>query len=226
MNAKLLALITVLGLTGCKMTDNLDEMHSSTMDMSSTTKEMKDTTLKMESGTQAMYHQMRSKEAQETRTRSLRGLLEAQTFEEKLTHAVPYFQGFEFQLWTGGKTDIDNSHFREELLAVGADEFFRAVQSLMSDLDARSLSPSSEDNDALSAFALAVTLHETHLSQNTRPIVFLLRRFLLSTRSLDFVTTQEPTLKKFAEGFQVIKGLEDTSFTQALVTVGAVFQKM
>lgn len=167
MNAKLLALMTILCLTGCKMTDNLDEMHSSTMDMSSTTKQMKDTTLKMERGTQAMYHQMRSKEAQETRTRSLRGLLESQTFEEKLTHAVPYYQGFEFQLWTGGKTDIDTMHFREELLAIGVDEFFRALQSLMTGLNARELSPSTDDNNALSAFALAVTLHEAHVSQKT-----------------------------------------------------------
>lgn len=167
MFAKLLTLTAVLGLVGCKMTDNLDEMHSSTMDMSGTTKEMKDTTLEMKRGTLAMYHQMRSKEAQETRTRSLRGLLESQTFEEKLTHAVPYFQGFEFQLWTGLRTEIDDMHLREELLAVAVDEFFRAVQSLMSDLDARETSPSTSDNDALSAFALAVTLHETHVSQET-----------------------------------------------------------
>lgn len=167
MNTTLLALMLALVLSSCQMKDNLDEMHSSTVDMSSTTKEMKDTTLKMKSGTQAMYHQMRSKEAQETRVRSLRGLIEAQSFEEKLTHAVPYYHGFEFQLWTGGKTDTDNLHFRKELMAVGVDEFFRAVQTLMGSLEARELSPSSTDNDALSAFSLAVTLHETHVSQNT-----------------------------------------------------------
>lgn len=167
MNFKLLTLLGLTCLVGCEQMDNLEDMHSSTMDMSETTSDMSKTTQDMKRGTLAMYHQLRSKEGQETRARSLRNLLESETFEEKLTHTVPYYQGFEFQLWTGDRSDVDVEHFRDELLAVGVDEFFRAIQSIMSEVDAREESPSTKNNEALSAFALAVTLHETHVSQDT-----------------------------------------------------------
>lgn len=139
----------------CGIKDDLDDMGSRTENMLNTTN--------------IMYHQMRSKEGQETRERNLKALKKAETFEEKLTYAAAYLNGFEFQLWSNGLSPRDTNRYRNELLRMAAAEFFRAMQTMYQNIgkeDGRELSPATSKNDALSLFAISVLLHEVHAVQS------------------------------------------------------------
>jgi hypothetical protein len=148
-----------------RMSETTDRMAQTTDGMSETTNDMANTTHRMQVNTDNMYHQIRTKEAQETRDRTFKGIDQAKTFEEKLTEAVAYHMGFEFQLWTNGKTDTDNEEFRKELMATATDEYFRKMATFTKKVELEEMSPSSKKNSEQNLFALAVTLHEAHGTQ-------------------------------------------------------------
>lgn len=164
-----LGLALLLTITSCKT----DKVMDSTLEMSKTTNEMKTgmdqtnvTMTQMASNTDNMYHQIRTKEAQETRDRAFEALDKATVFEDKLTEAAAYHQGFEYQLWNNGNTKEDTKEFREELVETAVDEYFRALQRFMDEAkDPSDISPTKEDNYVMNLMALAVTLHEIHHHQ-------------------------------------------------------------
>lgn len=91
---------------------------------------------------------------------------ESDVFEDKLTDAAAYHQGFEFHLWNNGATKEDTPRFREVLLKTAVDEYFRKLQRYMDEAKNPSeVSPTNEDNWAQNLMVLAVTMHEVHHHQ-------------------------------------------------------------
>ncbi len=147
----------------------------STLKMSETTEQMKQgmdqtnsTMTQMAGNTDNMYHQIRTKEAQESRDRAFEQMAKAKVFEDKLTEAAAYHQGFEYHLWNNGNTKEDTVKFRKELLVTAVDEYFRALQRFMDEArDPSDISPTNEDDFAQNLMVLAVTMHEIHHHQKT-----------------------------------------------------------
>ncbi|PIP93306.1 MAG: hypothetical protein COW00_09670 [Bdellovibrio sp. CG12_big_fil_rev_8_21_14_0_65_39_13] len=164
------ALLILLSLNSCKT----DRVMDSTLKMGETTNQMKEgmdqtniTMNQMANNTDNMYHQIRTKEAQETRDRAFEALDKETVFEDKLTEAAAYHQGFEYQLWTNHSTAQDTTEFREDLMETAVDEYFRALQRFMDEAkDPSDLSPTNEDNYAQNLMVMAVTMHESHHAQD------------------------------------------------------------
>lgn len=147
----------------------------STLRMGETTNQMKEgmdqtnaTMNQMASNTDNMYHQIRTKEAQEVRDRAFEKMAKAEVFEDKLTEAVAYHHGFEYHLWNNGNTKEDTPEFRKELMVTAIDEYFRALQRFMDEAkNPAEVSPTNEDDWASNLMALSVTMHEIHHHQDT-----------------------------------------------------------
>lgn len=167
----ILALLILLLASSCKT----DKVMDSTLAMAETTNQMKqgmdqtnETMGQMAGNTDNMYHQIRTKEAQETRDRAFEAMNNSEVFEDKLTEAVAYHHGFEFHLWNNGNTKEDTPAFREELMETAVDEYFRSIQRFMDEAkNPAEVSPTNEDNWASNLMALAVTMHEIHHHQET-----------------------------------------------------------
>lgn len=165
----IITLLILLLASSCKT----DRVMDSTLAMGETTNQMKEgmdqtnqTMNQMASNTDNMYHQIRTKEAQETRDRAFEAMNDAEVFEDKLTEAAAYHQGFEFHMWNNGATKEDTPAFREELLVSAVDEYFRALQRYMDEAkNPAEVSPTNEDNWAQNLMVLAVTMHELHHHQ-------------------------------------------------------------
>lgn len=177
-NAKVIAMgVLAVMLTSCKQIDNMDNMNNKTNELASTSNELSQTSKnilntsnRLGSNTEELYHQARTKEAEETRQRAREALREDSSFEEKITRAAIYFKSFEYQLWTNGKASKkDNQEFRESLMLESIEEYFRTVQSFYAEIgDMNDISPASEDSATRALFALSVTMHETHHAQEER----------------------------------------------------------
>lgn len=168
-NSSIIALLILLLASSCKT----DRVMDSTLAMGETTNRMKEgmdqtnqTMNQMASNTDNMYHQIRTKEAQETRNRSFESMNQSDVFEDKLTDAAAYHQGFEYHLWNNGATKEDTLKFREVLLETAVKEYFRKLQRYMDEAkDPSEVSPTNEDNWAQNLMVLAVTMHEVHHHQ-------------------------------------------------------------
>lgn len=177
-NATLVALgVLAVLATSCKQIDNMENMNNKTNELASTSNQLSETSKsilttsnQLGSNTEELYHQARTKEAEETRQRARDALRLDSSFEEKVTRAAIYFKSFEFQLWTNGKASTkDNAEFREELMLESVEEFFRTVQSFYAEIgDSNEISPASEDTATRALFALSVTMHELNHAQKER----------------------------------------------------------
>lgn len=183
-----LAVLSLVGfLASCEQLDNMKNMNNKTNELATTsdkianrTEEVLDVSNQLRRNTGDLYHQARSKEAEETRQRARDALRLESSFEEKITRAAIYHKSFEFQLWTNGNaSERDDKKFREELMLESMEEFFRTVQSFYEEIGSdHDISPASTDNAARALFALAVTMHELHHEQKR----------LVSTKSINEVT--------------------------------------
>lgn len=155
MNKSSVLIATLLFVVSCSKIKELDKrtekMENSTEQMSKTTDEMRDTT-----GT--MYQQLRSKDAEETRDRQFRALLENKDgMGGRIKDAGIYFKAFEFQLWTGKGNDTQRH--REALLLDAANEFVRSITDIYDGLNLKSMSPTKKEVNAMSFYALAASMH-------------------------------------------------------------------
>ncbi len=177
-NAKIFAVgVLAVFATSCKQIDNMENMNNKTNELASTSNQLSETSKsilstsnQLGSNTEELYHQARTKEAEETRQRARDALNLDSSFEEKVTRAAIYFKSFEYQLWTNGKASTkDNEEFRESLMLESVEEFFRTVQSFYAEIgDMNDISPASEDSATRALFALSVTMHETHHAQKEK----------------------------------------------------------
>ena len=179
---KRLAVVSLLGLiASCKQLDNMENMNSKTNELATTSNQISqtsdsiakqsesilDVSVGLKKNTEDLYHQARSKEAEETRQRARDALKLESSFEEKITRSAIYFKSFEFQLWTNkNASSRDDQEYRKELQLEAAEEFFRTVQSFYAEIgDSTDISPASEDTATRALFSLSVTMHETHHAQ-------------------------------------------------------------
>lgn len=169
--------VLAIMFSSCKQIDNMENMNNKTNELASTSNELSETSKnilstsnQLGSNTEELYHQARTKEAEETRQRAREALREESSFEEKITRAAIYFKSFEYQLWTNGRASKkDNQEFRQALMLESIEEFFRTVQSFYAEIgDMNDISPASEDSATRSLFALSVTMHENHHAQKER----------------------------------------------------------
>ncbi|MFT6070210.1 MAG: hypothetical protein ACJAT2_001937 [Bacteriovoracaceae bacterium] len=145
----------------------------STLAMGETTNRMNEgmdqsneTMTQMTGNTNNMYHQIRTKESQETRERAFEAMNNSDVFEYKLTKGAAFTQGFEFHLWNNGATKEDTPAFREDLLKSAVDEYFRTIQRYMGEAkNPAKVSPTNEDRWVQNLMVLAVTMHEVHHHQ-------------------------------------------------------------
>ena len=111
----------------------ITEMGKRTEKMYDLSNEIKNNSVCMRQGnTEAMYPQMRSSSASETRDRNFEALLGddgAQGFAYKLTLAGKYFKAMEHMLYTDIKC-LENESDRQELYKQAADEFTRHTTDL------------------------------------------------------------------------------------------------
>jgi hypothetical protein len=115
----------------------------------------------------ATYMDLRAKDSADARIKFMEKLKEAPTLEEKIAWAGMYMQAFEFQLWKD--QSLDDAQAREVLKAQGVKEFFRQLSGL---IKSDYIEPGNEvlgqiapDSEFLSLFALAVSMHLVHHSQ-------------------------------------------------------------
>jgi len=175
----LIICLSMLASTGCSKIKELDErtksmdnattnMAGTTSGMAKTTDEMKDITKGMSESTDDMAIKLRVKEAQETRVRTRDKLLEASSFNEKLTQAAIYFKAFEYQFW--GAAGADTQARRLELMREALEEFFRTIYEFLpaKKKDWAKLSPLDRDNRTQSLYALAVAMHKKQVYQEIR----------------------------------------------------------
>ncbi len=109
----------------------------------------------------------RSASASKSRRDALAALIAAQSFELKVTEAAKFLKAFEYQLVTWQR--YDTPEYYQELLTEGFNEFFRSLKEVNNDTLISSDVPSpisvSSDNrqTALSVYAIAAALHESHI---------------------------------------------------------------
>ncbi|HAZ14484.1 MAG: hypothetical protein A2X86_00305 [Bdellovibrionales bacterium GWA2_49_15] len=152
-----------------KSMDNAtSNMAGTTNGMAKTTNEMKVITEGMAESTDDMAIKLRVKEAQETRVRSREKLLEASSFNEKLTQAAVYFKAFEYQFWSDAGADTEAR--RAALMRESLEEFFRTIYEFLpaKTKDWAELSPLSKDNKTQALYAIAVAMHEKQIYQELR----------------------------------------------------------
>jgi hypothetical protein len=160
MNSKFL--IVTLSLSFITACSKVKEFENKTASMERTTKEMSSTTSEMKSTTTTMYQQIRSKEAEDTRSKKFEILLNEEAhFGEKFVAAAVYFKSFEFQLWNANVSyeDVKN---REELFLDAANEFTRKISDIYVEIDTQSMSPtktSDRHNEEMAFYSIAATLH-------------------------------------------------------------------
>lgn len=203
-----IAAFSMLGaLTSCKQLDNMENMNNKTNELASTSNKISKTSNQLADQTAQvlgvseelrrntgdLYHQARSKEAEETRQRAREALDSDTSFEEKVTRSAIYFKSFEVQLWTNKHaSQRDDDQFRDELKLEAVEEFFRTVQSFYEAIGSdHDISASSTDISARALFALSVTMHETHYEQKR-----LLDEAKGKVKEVTMLNMIEETLKK------------------------------
>lgn len=139
--------------TGCKMKQNLDEMHSSTLGMERTT-------LSMEATTCTMYRSLRQGNAKLSRDKDFEDIQDAKNIAARLTEASEYMQGFEFQVWSPlCKNEIP----RELVVEQGMRELLNKAQIFMHNRAKPWATKTGKDAQTLQA--MAATLHYTNALQ-------------------------------------------------------------
>ncbi len=179
-----IALSPALLLSGCKMVQNLDDMHDSTLSMGKTTESMNEQMLatnqsiseqveisrRLEKGTQelahmtedlmktsrAMYQDMRQGSSLTIRSERILEMERSTSLPAKIAEAGKYFMSFEFQLFKSfGADDVARI---EDLKEQAIQEFFLLLSSYATDLD--KLDPSSSNAQMQNLFALAAAMHQ------------------------------------------------------------------
>ncbi len=141
-----------------KVEKNMDTMKLKTEQMSSTTVEMKETTT-------VMYQQIRSKEAEDTRSKKFEILnSDQEDFGAKIAAAAVYFKSFEFQLWTA-QPGFDDAHAKDVLILDAVNEFTKRVSDIYEKINVKTMGPTKsgkKHSAEQSFFALAATMHMNH----------------------------------------------------------------
>lgn len=164
MKSSVLLTIIFLSLVvgGCSKVKDFEEK---TKSMEQTTKEMSGTTNEMKSTTTTMYQQIRSKEAEDTRTKKFEALMDSKNdMGAKFASAAVYFKSFEFQLWNAD-VKYDDAESRDILFLDATNEFTRRICDIYEDVNTRNMSPTKEGkryNAEMAFYALAATIHMNH----------------------------------------------------------------
>lgn len=139
MKTNLLLAVCTVFLFNCSKMKDLTDTGATTKEMSQkldttnqSTSELLEGTDRLQGLTSNMYVQLRLKEAEESRDRRSKNLLEASSFQQKVTEAAAYLKAFEYQYWTGEEAAGDDQHIREEKMMIAAQEFFRFLAELIS----------------------------------------------------------------------------------------------
>jgi hypothetical protein len=160
-----IALLTLALTSGCS---KVKDFENKTASMEKTTKEMSSTTNEMKSTTTTMYQQVRSKEAEDTRSKKFDLLLnEDNNFGAKFAASAVYFKSFEFQLWNAD-VQYEDAHSREELFLDAVNEFTRRVSDIYEEIDTHKMSPTktgSSHNFEMAFYSLGATMHFNHAFQ-------------------------------------------------------------
>ena len=172
----IIVLSLLLSLVSCSKTKDLmdtgrttKDMSDTTKDMSKTTKDMKQTTDEMNDTTSFMYPQIRTKEAEDTRNKKMKILLDPNTtMAQKIIASTIYFKSFEFQLWTNSG-DYDTLEVREELFYEAFIEFFIGLGGIYDQVDPQKMSPLKTDpkkeNLEMVLYAISVVMHKNNHHQ-------------------------------------------------------------
>lgn len=153
-------LMTCLLLTSsCSKVKELDKrtesMEKTTEKMSTTTDDMKDTT-------SAMYQQIRSKEAEDTRDSKFHILMgEEAGMGSRITAAGVFFRSLEFQLHTDNGS-YDNAETLNHFYIDAANEFTRRMVDLYDRVNTQKMSPLTKDKMEMSFYAISAALHMNH----------------------------------------------------------------
>ncbi len=169
MTIRILTVTSLLLLSACTLTKNMDEMHDDTRKMSGQTEQLGTISEELRKLTGEMYKDLRQGNTDQSRRNDLISLKAARSMAEKYNIASRYMASFEYQLWSS--IGQDTPAHRLELMADAAKEFMMAIQEFSyggqsrpepfayrDDVD----HPSSEDDAAnrqQCLNALAATLH-------------------------------------------------------------------
>lgn len=86
----------------------------------------------------------------------------------KVVGACGYLKGFEYQLWTDNQT-FDDNNAKVVMYTDAANEFTRRLGDLYDKINTKKMSPTKQgkgDNDEMSFYAIAVSLHINHHFQD------------------------------------------------------------
>ncbi len=188
----LLSISAVLIFSGCSKTKEIQEIPTVTQQ----TKNGADNLLLMN----------RAKESQSTRQDNLRHMEEAQTFEQKMTHATDFLKAFEYNLWTNDSTIGDNDKYRKRLQLNAIEEFFRAVrENLNTFKDIDDIRPTSDKAEALNLNAIAVGLHKVHDFQE----LLVEREGITKVSMLSMIKDALKKAEPLSKGLIALADLED-----------------
>ena len=152
----LLVVLSMVGLTGCSLFDNLKETHDATLELDKKTTDLAEKTQGIEDLTQTLLEQNRQGSANEIRQESLKRLKEATTLEEKVSQAGHYFYAFEFQLFD---ERIDSPTKRAAIYQEAMEEIFREISEFANGKRLDDLNPANNDAGSLNLYALATGMH-------------------------------------------------------------------
>jgi hypothetical protein len=157
-------------LSACGLKQTTDDMHDATMEMNQRTKRLGELSEGLDKKTAELYDSARQGAAWKSRHDALDAMKAAPESASKIASAAAYFQGFEFQLWSG--LGQDDAKKREELINTAASEFMRDVQNFIKagQKDAEPFAHgtgNSAGNLARCLNALAVVLHTINPKQTT-----------------------------------------------------------
>lgn len=198
---KSVTLLAVLALSiSCskveKAEKNMDTMKDKTNKMAATTDKMKDTTT-------IMYTQVRSKEAEDTRSKKFEILSsDEKGFGERLAAAAVYFKSFEFQFWTANQ-EYDDKHTRDLLILDATNEFTKRICDLYEKINTKKMSPTKDGKKHAfeqSFYALAATMHMNHHFQD------LLVDEKANVKSISFYDVLKSALNKESNGMNLNEG--------------------
>ena len=176
-----ISVLSFLIFAGCSPFKTMEEMKDTTKKMSDTTDEMGKDVKETKEISQQMkeqveqtnqtalntYNDLRSKDSADARVTFLKQMKEAKTIEAKISSAAKYFQSFEFQLWKDFSTD--NEATLDALKEQAVSEFFRELSDLVKPDYMKKgkeyLGGLRSTPDFMNLFALSVTLHYKHISQ-------------------------------------------------------------